>query len=89
MAPPHTELDRLAPDSRSRGSVTLPRPPPAPPPAAPPPPYAPLEGEEGTERTAGGDMEPCRRCRAPRTGPGLLGDTYKKPPGHTLMRGTH
>ena len=27
------------------------------------PPYGLLEGEEGMERTMGGDMEPCRLCR--------------------------
>lgn len=29
---------------------------------APPAMYAILEGEEGVERTKGGDMEPCRLC---------------------------
>lgn len=59
-------LDRTAPDRRSLGKVALPgSTSPAPLPVFPPP-YAILEGEEGMDRTMGGDMEPCRLCRVPR-----------------------
>ena len=50
---------RPSPDSRSRGNVALPGSS-----ALLLPPYAILDGEEGMERTVGGDMDPCRLWRA-------------------------
>lgn len=57
------KLGRLVPDWRSHGNVELPWSTSPVVPLVLLPPYAILEGEDGMERTMGGDMEPCRPCR--------------------------
>lgn len=55
-------LDWPPPESWSPGDAELPGSTTLFPPCVPHPPYAILDGEEGMERTMGGDMDPCRPC---------------------------
>lgn len=59
----HRVLVRPAADRQSRGNVALLGSTALLPPRAPPPPYAILDGDEGMERTIGGDIEPCKLCK--------------------------